>query len=260
MSIITIAMLKGGVGKTTTAINLAAALRLAGKKILLVDADPQANLTQSLGISEETGANLYTVLKKEINGESGDIHEAVMETASGLFLVPSSIELAGAELELVSAYSREQMLSWLLDGVKGEYDHIFIDCPPSMGMLTVNALMASDYLLMPLTAEFLPLKGLRSFMVHFKTIKNTKARLNKDLDILGFVLTKYDERKTMNRQIAEQLRQEFGELVFNTTIRTNIQLAKAQEAGTDVFSFDKRSNGAEDYEKLAAEFLKKTAV
>lgn len=257
MYIITIAMLKGGVGKTTTAINLAAALHHAGKKILLVDADPQANLTQSLGISEEGDANLYTLLKSEINGESSDARAAIVQTESGLSIIPSAIDLAGAELELVSAYSREQMLSWVLEPIKNDYDYIFIDCPPSMGMLSVNALVASDYLLMPLTAEFLPLKGLRSFMTHFKTIKNTKARLNKQLDILGFVFTKYDERKTMNRQIAEAMREEFGERVFATTIRTNIQLAKAQEAGTDVFAFDKRSHGAEDYEALAQEFLKK---
>jgi chromosome partitioning protein len=254
MSIISIAIQKGGSGKTTTAINLAAALRQKGKKILLLDADPQANLSQSLGIIDEPEINLFTILKKEINGESGNLKEAIITTKSGLDLVPSSIELAGAELELVSVYGREQMFGWILEPLKKEYDHIFIDCPPAIGMLTVNALTASDYVLMPLLAEFLPLKGLRSFMVHFKAIK---SKLNKKIEILGFVLTRYDERKTMNRQVLQALEEEFGEQVFHTHIRSNIQLAKAQEAGIDVFGYDKRSHGAEDYEQLATEFLNK---
>jgi chromosome partitioning protein len=256
MSVISIAIQKGGSGKTTTAVNLAAALQQSGKKVLLIDADPQANLSQSLGINHEPEKNLFTALKKEISGESGNLAEVIIITDSGLPLVPSSIELAGAELELVSVYGREQMLTWLLEPLKAEYDYIFIDCPPAIGMLTVNALTASDYVLMPLQAEFLPLKGLRSFMVHYKAIKN---KLNKKIEILGFILTRYDERKTMNRQVLQALEDEFGEQVFHTHIRSNIQLAKAQEAGTDVFHFDKRSHGAEDYTALADEFLKRMA-
>ncbi|MBL7726036.1 MAG: ParA family protein, partial [Dinghuibacter sp.] len=198
--------------------------------------------------------NLFTALKKEISGESGNLLATIITTQSGLPLVPASIELAGAELELVSVYGREQMFTWLLEPLKKEYDFIFIDCPPAIGMLTVNALTASDYVLMPLQAEFLPLKGLRSFMVHFKAIKN---KLNKKIEILGFVLTRYDERKTMNRQVLQQLETEFGEQVFHTHIRTNIQLARAQEAGTDVFHFDKRAHGAEDYAALAGELLQR---
>ncbi len=228
MSVVSIAIQKGGSGKTTTAINLAAALLQKGKKVLLVDADPQANLSQSLGIIDEPDINLFTVLKKEINGEGAKIKEAIIHTACGLDIIPSSIELAGAELELVSVYGREQMFGWILQPVLNEYDYIFIDCPPAIGMLTVNALTASDYVLMPLQAEFLPLKGLRSFMVHFKAIK---SKLNKRIEILGFVLTRYDERKNMNRQVLHELEQEFGEQVFHTHIRSNIQLAKAQEAG-----------------------------
>jgi chromosome partitioning protein len=254
MPVISIAIQKGGSGKTTTAINLAAALVLKGKKVLLMDADPQANLSQSLGVVDEPDINLFSVLKKEISGEGGNIKAALIHTACGLDLIPSSIELAGAELELVSVYGREQMFGWILQPLLNEYDYILIDCPPAIGMLTVNALTASDYVLMPLQAEFLPLKGLRSFMVHFKAIK---AKLNKKIEILGFLLTRYDERKNMNRQVLQTLEEEFGEKVFHTHIRSNIQLAKAQEAGVDIFSFDKHAHGAEDYMKMAEEFLQK---
>lgn len=254
MSVISIAIQKGGSGKTTTAINLAAALHRKGKKVLLIDADPQANLSQSLGINEEPSQNLFSALKKEISGEGGNLAEAVIQTTSGLALVPSSIELAGAELELVSVYGREQMFNWMLEHLKTTYDFVLIDCPPAVGMLTVNALTASDYVLMPLQAEFLPLKGLRSFMIHFRSIKN---KLNKNIRLLGIVLTRYDERKTMNRQVLHELESEFGEQVFRTRIRTNIQLARAQEMGIDVFSLDKQSNGAEDYAALADELLRR---
>lgn len=254
MPVISIAIQKGGSGKTTTAINLAAALQRMGKSVLLFDADPQANLSQSLGVQEDPEKNLFTELKKEIAGETSDLPQLIMETKSGLHLVPSSIELAGAELELVSVYGREQVFSWMLESLKDKYDFIFIDCPPAIGMLTVNALVASEYVLMPLQAEFLPLKGLRSFMHHFKAIK---GKLNGNLEVLGFILTRYDERKTMNRQVSRELESEFGSKVFHTRVRNNIQLAKAQEAGMDIFTFDKRSHGAEDYRKLAEELMEK---
>lgn len=253
MPVISIANLKGGVGKTTTAINLAAALHRQGKKILLLDADPQSSLSQSLGIIEEPERNLSTELSKEIKGESGNLEEIIITTRSGLQLIPSSIELAGAELELVSVYGREQVFTWMLEKLKDQYDFIFIDCPPAIGMLTVNALVASQYILMPLHAEFLPMKGVRSFMHHLKAIK----KLNKNLEVLGFVLTKYDERKTMNRQILHELKEEFGGKVFHTHIRNNIQLAKAQEAGTDIFNYDRNAHGAHDYDELSKKFLLK---
>ena len=251
MLIICVANLKGGVGKTTTAINLAAAMQKMGKKVLLVDADPQANMSEALGVREERVKSLFSELSKVIKGETEDLADVVIQTQSGLYLVPSSIELAGAELELVSVYGREQVFTWLLEKLKDQFDFIFIDCPPAIGMLTVNALVASDFILIPMQAEYLPMKGLHVFMQHLKTIK----RLNDKLEVLGYVLTRYDERKIMNRQIYHLLEQEFGDKVFQTHIRTNIQLAKAQEAGTDIFHFDKHSNGARDYEALTREFL-----
>jgi len=257
MPIISLAIQKGGSGKTTTAINLAAALQQMGKKILLVDADPQANLTQSLGILQEPDKNLFTELKKQMEGQEEDLENVIIKLPGGMHLVPSSIELAGAELELVSVYGREQLLSWMLKPIEDKYDFIFIDCPPAISMLTVNALVASRFVLMPLQAEFLPLKGLHSFLHHFNNIVKIKKRLGLDIDILGFVLTKYDEHKKMNREISRQLGDEFGSKLFQARIRTNIQLAQAQEAGVDIFSFDKNANGAADYQQLANEFLLK---
>lgn len=254
MPIISVAIQKGGSGKTTTTINLGAALQRSGKKVLLIDADPQANLSQSLGMKEEPEFNLYSEIKKEITGEGSDIKKAIVEIRPGFSIVPASIELADAEMELVSVYSREQVLSWILKPVAKDYDFIFIDCPHSIGMLTVNALVACDLVLIPLQAEFLPLKGVQSFMRQFNSIKK---RLNPKIKLMGFVLTKFDERKTMNREVQHQLETEFGKEVFKTHIRSNIQLAKAQEAGTDIFSFDKSSHGAEDYHELAKEFLTK---
>jgi len=157
MSIISIAIQKGGCGKTTTAINLAAALQRLGKKILLIDGDPQASLTEALGIVSET--NLSTELSKEIKGEDSDLEQVIVETRSGLFVIPSSGDLAAAELELVTAYGREQMFAWMLEKLNRQYDFIIIDCAPSVGMLTVNALVASDFVVMPLHPEFLPMKG-----------------------------------------------------------------------------------------------------
>ena len=254
MPIISVAIQKGGSGKTTTTINLGAALHNAGQKVLLIDADPQSNLSQSLGLKEEPEFNLYSEIKKEITGEGSDIKKAIVEIRPGFSIVPASIELADAEMELVSAYSREQVLSWILKPVVKEYDFIFIDCPHSIGMLTVNALVACDLVLIPLQAEFLPLKGVQSFMRQFNSIKK---RLNPRINLLGFVLTKFDERKKMNHNVQEQLETEFGSKVFQTHIRTCIALAKAQEAGVDVFSFDKNSNAAKDYATLAEEILNK---
>ena len=254
MPVISIVIQKGGSGKTTTAVNLAAALLLLGKNILLVDADPQANLSQSFGISDEPEKNLYTEIKKKINGEDSEVKKAIIQIKTGLSVLPASIELAGAELELISVYGRENIINTILQPVLNEYDFIFIDCPHAIGMLTVNALVASDFVLIPLQAEFLPLKGVYSFMRHYDAIKK---KLNKKLQVLGLLLTKFDERKTMNQQVREKLILEFPGKVFENNIRSNIKLAKAQEAGQDIFSYDKNAHGAEDYMKIAAEFLQR---
>jgi chromosome partitioning protein len=254
MPIIAIAIQKGGSGKTTTAINLGAALVRAGKKVLLVDADPQANLTQALGIEDEPAYNLYTELKKEIQGDGGDLRQTIIRTQAGMDVVPASIELAIAELELVSVYGREQLLKMLLEPLLPDYDLVLIDCPHAIGMLTVNALVASDYVLIPLPGEFLPLKGVYSFMRQFDMIRK---KLNVKLQLLGMVLTKFDERKLMNLSVKQQLEEKFPGKVFAGVIRTNVQLVKAQEAGKDVFTYDKSSNGAKDYQILAEELLKK---
>lgn len=163
------------------------------------------------------------------------------------------MDLANAELELASVYGREQILAQLLTSLP-EYDYVFIDCPPSMSMLTINALVASDFVLIPLQAEFLPLKGARSFLKHFELIR----KLNKKVSLLGFILTKYDYRKKMNKQVKEELQTEFGkDKVFKTHIRTNIALANAQQEGMDIFSYDKSANGSFDYSELTEEFLLK---
>ncbi|NUQ23487.1 MAG: ParA family protein [Saprospiraceae bacterium] len=253
MKIISIAIQKGGAGKTTTTLNLAAALREAGKTCLLVDLDPQAGLSQSLGIHDEPFPNTYHLLKREAAGIPGPPEDAIIEK-SGLDLIPASLELASAELELVSVYGREHILAQVLQRLERRYDFALLDCPPSIGMLTVNALVASDAILMPLTPEFLSLRGAKSFLRHLELVR----RLNARIDLLGLVLTRYDARKTMTREVEAQLLQDYGrDKVFTTCIRTSIALAKAQRAGTDIFSFDKNANGAKDYRALAAEFLSK---
>ena len=254
MSVISLAIQKGGSGKTTTAINLAATLQQVGRTVLLVDLDPQANLTQALGVTDWPERSIYHLLRETAIGQEANVEEIMMET-NGLKFVPASLELAGAELELVSAYGREFFLRKLLTPVKDKFDYIFIDSPPSVGMLTVNALAASDGVLMPLNAEFFHLKGVESFLKHFETIRKA---VNPNLNIVGFVLTKFDPRKNMNRAVQATLKEKFPDKVFDTTIRVNITIAKAQEAGTDIFSFDRFSNGAMDYLDLASEFLKKT--
>ncbi|MCD2257707.1 ParA family protein [Psychroserpens luteolus] len=252
MKVISIANFKGGVGKTTTAINLAAGLKNLGKKVLIIDIDPQANLTQSLGITDEIETSVYTILRKEAFGETTKLTDALV-SVSGLNVIPSSLDLASVELELASVYGREQILSQLIKQLK-TYDYVFIDCPPSMGMLTINALVASDFVLIPLLAEFLPLKGALSFLKHFELVH----KLNSQLKLLGFILMKYDYRKKMNQEVKRELEREFTtDKVFKTHIRTNIALANAQEKGMDIFTYDKTSNGAIDYNDLTREFLLK---
>lgn len=253
MNIVSIAIQKGGAGKTTTTVNLAAALRDTGKKCLLIDLDPQASLSQSLGIADQPEPNIYHLLKREAAGDAAPPEEAVLERC-GMDILPSSLELASAELELVSVYGREHVLSQFLQRLDGKYDYVLLDCPPSIGMLTVNAMVASDYLLMPVLAEFLSLKGAKSFLRHLDLMR----RLNGKLEVLGFVVTKYDARRTMTGEVEARLKEDFGsDKVFDARIRSNVALAKAQQAGVDIFSFESSSNGAVDYRKLGQEFLNK---
>ena len=255
MPVISIAIQKGGSGKTTTALNLGAALSQQGKKVLLIDADPQANLSQSLGIEDEPPFNLYSELKKEILQEGGHLSQAIIATAAGIDVIPASIDLAIVELEMAGIMGREYLIHDLLKPLTDMYDYIFIDCPHSISLLTVNALVASDYVMLPLPGEFLPLKGVYGFMRQFDLIRK---KLNPGLELMGMVMTKYDERKQMNVGVRKQLEEKFNDKVFQTVIRTNIQLAKAQEAGKDIFTYDRSSNGAKDYRQLAGELMERS--
>ena len=221
----------------------------------MIDADPQANLSQSLGIEDEPRFNLYSELKKEILQEGGRMSDAIVATASGIDVVPASIDLAIVELEMAGLMGREYLISELLKPLVDEYDYIFIDCPHSISLLTVNALVASDYVMLPLPGEFLPLKGVYGFMRQFDLIRK---KLNPRLELMGMVMTKYDERKQMNVGVKKQLEEKFNGKVFQTVIRTNIQLAKAQEAGKDIFRYDRSSNGAKDYRHLAEELIRRS--
>ena len=254
MIVVSIAIQKGGSGKTTTALNLAAALRDHGKKVMLIDLDPQANLTQSLGVSDKVRPNTCDALKMEAFGEMADLAEILVPTG-GMDLAPASQALTGVELELVSIYGREQLLAQILNRFDHNYDYVLIDCPPSFGMLTVNALVASHHVILPLQAEYLPLQGVNGFVEYLN--KNI-TRLNPQLNLLGFVLTKYDRRKKMNRQIFSELTDLYGnDKLFDTVIRTNIDLAYAQQQGVDIFSYRATCHGAEDYHNLGLEFLQK---
>jgi chromosome partitioning protein len=256
MPIISIAIQKGGSGKTTTTINLAAALQRMGHSVLLIDADPQASLTEALGIRDEPAKNLFTEISHEIRGEESKPDEAIIKTASGLMLLPSSIELAWAELELVGVYGREQVFGWILEKITEKYDFIFFDCPPSVGMLSVNALVASKYILMPVQAEYLPKKAVHSFMHHLRALK----KMNKQLSVLGIVLTQFDERLNMAKKVWSDLEKDYGDKMFSTHIRKNNQLARAQEEGMDIFHYAAHSHGAEDYHQLALELLSRLSL
>jgi chromosome partitioning protein len=253
MMIIAIAIQKGGSGKTTTALNLAAALRERGEKVLLIDLDPQCNLTQSMGIRTDPKPSIYDILDQEASGETADLR-SIVRPVNGMDFAPASLELAKAELKLVSVYGREKLLKNILDPLRDDYDHILLDCPPAVGMLTVNGLVAADHVLMPMQAEFLPMKGLVSFMdIVQKDIIGKK--LNPTLRIAGIVFTRFDTRNSMTPRIVEILEGLHPQHILKTRIRTNIALAKAQEQGMDIFTFDKSARGAGDYRALAEELL-----
>ncbi len=235
---------KGGVGKTTSAINLGAGLVELGKKVLLIDLDPQANLSLSLGVSRQSNS-IYEAFRGESELEWQEIKP-------NLHVVPSTLDLSGAEMELINEAGREFILRELVEPALSQFDYIVIDCPPSLGLLTLNALTSSQYVLIPLQTEFLAMQGLAKIK---QIIQKVRLRLNKELEIGGVIPTMYDQRKVLNRDVVETITKYFGELVFNTRIRDTVALAEAPSQRMDIFTYSPNSAGAEDYLELAKELL-----
>lgn len=242
---------KGGVGKTTTCVNVSAYLALAGKKVLIVDLDPQGNATSAVGIDKsEDIKSVYNV----ITGENY-VEEVILKTCiDGLDILPSEINLAGAEIELVSMDNRERVLKNVINRLKNSYDFICIDCPPSLGLLTVNALTACDTVLIPIQCHFLALEGLTQLM---NTVKLVKTHLNHAIDVEGVVLTLKDNRSNLANQVSTEIRKFFNKKVFNTTIPSNIRLAEAPSYGLPICKYDPKSKGAKAYQDLALEVLER---
>jgi len=238
---------KGGVGKTTSSINIGAGLVELGKKVLLIDLDPQANLTLSLGIPRHA-QSIY----EAIRGESPLVPYPAKENMD---IVISTLDLSGAEMELINEAGREYLLRELLEPIRDIYDYIIIDCPPSLALLTLNALAASDTVYIPLQTEFLAMQGLAKIK---QVVDKVKFRLNKNLYIGGVIATMYDARKVLNRDVVETIKKYFGEIVFKTMIRDNVALAEAPSQRKDIFSYSPGSPGAEDYLNLCKEIIERT--
>ncbi len=248
--VISIANQKGGVGKTTTAINISAILAKKGKRVLLIDTDPQGNATSGLGIEKEFEFSVYDVIIGDIK-----LEEAVQETEiKNLKICPSNINLAGAEVELVSMISREYRLKEKIDESKDNYDYIIIDCPPSLGLTTLNAFTSSDSVLIPVQCEYYALEGLGQLI---NTIELVKKHLNKELEIEGAVLTMFDARTNLANQVVKEVKNYFGDKVYKTVIPRNVRLSEAPSYGMPITIYDSRSKGAKCYDKLVKEILKK---
>jgi chromosome partitioning protein len=249
--IVAIANQKGGVGKTTTSVNLSASLGVLEKKVLVVDADPQANTTSALGFNpDEVKVGTYQVLEHEVSAK-----EAVVQTSNpNLDLIPAQIDLVAVEIELVDKEQREQMLRKSLESVKDDYDYIMIDCAPSLGLITLNALTAADSVIIPIQCEYFALEGLGKLL---NTIKSVQNLHNPNLDIEGLLLTMYDSRLRLSNQVVEEVKTHFSKMVFNTIIQRNVRLSEAPSYGETIIMYDASSNGAENYLNLAREFLEK---
>lgn len=247
--IVSIANQKGGVGKTTTSINLSTVLAKRGKKVLLMDADPQGNATSGLGINKEQQFSVYDVLIEDIEVEN-TLQSTIVKH---LDLCPSNINLAGAEVQLVSMEEREYRLKKKIDNIKNKYDFIIIDCPPSLGLVTLNAFTASDSVLIPIQCEYYALEGLGQLL---NTIDLVKRHMNKSLEVEGALLTMYDARTNLSNQVVKEVKKYFGDKVYKNVIPRNVKLSEAPSYGMPITMYDPRSKGAKSYEKFAKEFIK----
>lgn len=249
--IIAVANQKGGVGKTTTAINLSACLAEAGKKVLIIDADPQGNSTSGLGFEKNEIENtIYEILLDEIK-----IQDAILNTCvDNLQILPSNINLSGAEIELIGRDKREYILSNAVDTIKNNYDFIIIDCPPSLNLITINALTSSDTILVPIQCEYFALEGLEQLL---HTIGLVKDRLNPSLEMEGVVFTMYDARTNLSMEVVEEVKKDLGENIYKTIIPRNVRLGEAPSHGLPIILYDSRSKGAESYRLLAEEVIEK---
>jgi len=254
--VISIVNQKGGVGKTTTAVNLSASLGVLEKKILLIDADPQANATSALGIDLNTDDNRKTIY--EVIGHNVDIQDAILKTNSpNLEIIPSTIDLVGAEIELVNHPNREKMLHDQIQIIKSNYDFIMIDCPPSLGLITLNCLCASNSTLIPIQCEYFALEGLGKLM---NTIRKVQSFHNNDLSIEGLLLTMYDSRLRLSNNVIEEVKMHFENMVFDTIIQRNVRLSEATGFGKSIIKYDANCRGAINYLNLAKEFIEKNEL